>query len=173
MVTRCAFDHFLVEKAAAAGARVYDACRVTRLEVQAQSLHVRTEKASWYSRYLAFADGAKGTLRRQLGFTEVATHDIGLDMEIDVSPPCPWTPDTLYIDWARTRKPMRGPFRRPSTGLSVSKARCIVALHWCSTCGSLCSAGIFSLALANSVTWHICSPRGILVCHWCVAKLWC
>jgi flavin-dependent dehydrogenase len=31
LVTRCAFDHFLVEQAAAAGARVYDGCRVTGL----------------------------------------------------------------------------------------------------------------------------------------------
>ena len=99
MVTRCAFDHFLVEKAAAAGTHVYDACRVTHLEVQPQSLHVHTDQASWHSRYLAFADGAKGTLRRQLGFTEVARHDIGLDMDVEVTPPCPWTSDTLYIDW--------------------------------------------------------------------------
>jgi geranylgeranyl reductase family protein len=99
MVTRCAFDHFIVEKAAAAGACVYDACRVTHLEVQPQSLHVRADQADWHSRYLAFADGARGTLRRQLGFTEVATHDIGLDMDIEATPHCPWTPDTLYIDW--------------------------------------------------------------------------
>ncbi len=99
MVTRCAFDYFLAEKAAAAGTQVYDACRVTHLEVQPQSLYVRTDRASWHSRYLAFADGARGTLRRQLGFTEVARHDIGLDMDVEVTSPCPWTPDTLYIDW--------------------------------------------------------------------------
>src|SRR5499427_2544528 len=32
MVTRCAFDHLLVQRAAVAGAQIYDACQVTRLE---------------------------------------------------------------------------------------------------------------------------------------------
>ncbi len=99
MVTRCAFDHLLVQRAAAAGARVYDACQVTRLEAQPRGLTVRAEGSTWHSRYVAFADGAKGTLRRQLGFTAIAPHDIGLDMEIAASATCPWTPDTLYIDW--------------------------------------------------------------------------
>src|SRR5712691_1122824 len=99
MVTRCAFDHLLVQRAAAAGARVYDACQVMRLEAQPRCLAVRAEGLAWHSRYIAFADGAKGTLRRQLGFTVTAPHDLGLDMEVAVSHTCPWTPDTLYIDW--------------------------------------------------------------------------
>src|SRR4029453_4541444 len=41
MVARCAFDHLLVQRAAAAGAQVYDACQVTRLEVQPRCLAVR------------------------------------------------------------------------------------------------------------------------------------
>src|SRR5439155_9938470 len=97
MVTRCAFDHLLVQHAAAAGAQVYDACQVTRLEAQSHCLAVRAEGLTWHSRYIAFADGAKGTLRRQLGFTVTAPHDIGLDMEMAISQTCPWTPDTLYI----------------------------------------------------------------------------
>jgi len=99
MVTRCAFDHVLVQRAAAAGAQVYDACQVMRLEAQPRGLAVRAEGITWHSRYIAFADGAKGTLRRQLGFTATAPHDIGLDMEIEASAQCPWRPDTLYIDW--------------------------------------------------------------------------
>lgn len=99
MVTRCAFDHLLVERAAAAGAQVYDTCQVTRLEVQPRGLMVRAVGSAWHSRYIAFADGAKGTLRRQLGFTAVVPHDIGLDLEVEAEAPCPWTPDTLYIDW--------------------------------------------------------------------------
>src|SRR6266545_2881712 len=99
VVTRCAFDHLLVQRAAAAGAQVYDACQVMRLEAQPRCLAVRAEGRTWHSRYIAFADGAKGTLRRQLGFTATAPHDLGLDMEVAVSHTCPWTPDTLYIDW--------------------------------------------------------------------------
>jgi len=99
MVTRCAFDYALVQHAAAAGAQVYDACQVQGLETQPRGLAVRTEGITWRSRYIAFADGAKGTLRRQLGFTATAPHDIGLDMEVAASAACPWTPDTLYIDW--------------------------------------------------------------------------
>ena len=99
MVTRCAFDHFIVQQAAAAGVEVYEGCRVTRIEEKARYLTLHAEGLSWHSRYLAFADGAKGTLRRQLGFAATAPHDIGLDMEVEALPSCPWTPDTLYIDW--------------------------------------------------------------------------
>ena len=99
MVTRGAFDYALVQHAAAAGAQVYDACQVWRLEAQPRCLVVRTAGHTWQSRYIAFADGAKGTLRRQLGFTTPVPHDIGLDMEVTASAACPWTPDTLYIDW--------------------------------------------------------------------------
>jgi flavin-dependent dehydrogenase len=53
----------------------------------------------WRSRYVAFADGAKGTLRRQLGFTATAPHDLGLDLEVEAGGACPWMPHTLYIDW--------------------------------------------------------------------------
>ena len=99
MVTRCTFDHWLVQHAANAGAAVYDQCRITRVEAQPQGFRVRAEGITWSSRYLAFADGAKGTLRRQLGFAATVPHDLGLDMEVEAGTGCPWTPDTLYIDW--------------------------------------------------------------------------
>jgi geranylgeranyl reductase family protein len=106
MVTRCAFDHLLVQRAAAAGAQVYDNCQVTGLAAQSRSITVhmralaRTSAGrTWDSRYVAFADGAKGTLRRQLGFTATAPHDIGLDLEVEAGGACSWVPHTLYIDW--------------------------------------------------------------------------
>jgi len=99
MVTRGTFDHWLVEHAAAAGAQVYDACPVTRVESQPRALVLHTAQGTWHSRYLACADGAKGTVRRQVGFTATAPHDLGVDLEVDAGPACPWTPDTLYIDW--------------------------------------------------------------------------
>lgn len=99
MVTRCAFDHFLVQRAADAGTQVYDDCQVTGLTVQSRSITVRSAGHTWHSRYVAFADGAKGTLRRQLGFTATAPHDIGLDLEVEAGGACPWVPHTLYIDW--------------------------------------------------------------------------
>jgi len=99
MVTRGAFDHFLVQRAAAAGAQVYDNCQVTGLTEQPQNITVCTAGRTWRSRYVAFADGAKGTLRRQLGFTATAPHDIGLDLEVEAGEECPWVPHTLYIDW--------------------------------------------------------------------------
>lgn len=99
MVTRSAFDHMLVQRAAAAGTRVYDHCQVTHLEAQARSITLRAVGHTWRTRYIAFADGARGTLRRQLGFTATMVHDIGLALEIEAGDACPWTPDTLYIDW--------------------------------------------------------------------------
>ena len=99
MVTRGAFDHFLVQRAAAAGAQVYDNCQVTGLVEQPRNITVCTTGHTWHSRYVAFADGAKGTLRRQLGFTATAPHDIGLDLEVEAGGACPWVPHTLYIDW--------------------------------------------------------------------------
>lgn len=99
MVTRCTFDHWLVHHAANAGAAVYDRCRITQVEAQPQGFRVQADGVIWHSRYLAFADGAKSTLRRQLGFAAVVPHDIGLDMEVEADTGCPWTPDTLYIDW--------------------------------------------------------------------------
>ncbi|MGE3541171.1 MAG: geranylgeranyl reductase family protein [Candidatus Tectimicrobiota bacterium] len=99
MVTRCAFDHWLVQHAARAGAAVYDQCRITRLEPQARGISVQADGVSWCCRYVALADGAKGTLRRQLGFAATAPHDLGLDLDVEAGAACPWTPDTLYIDW--------------------------------------------------------------------------
>ena len=99
MVTRCAFDYLLVQRAAAAGAQVYDNCQVTGLAVQSRRITVRSARCTWSSRYIAFADGAKGTLRRQLGFTARAPHDLGLDLEVEAGGGCPWVPHTLYIDW--------------------------------------------------------------------------
>ena len=99
LVTRCTFDHLLVQRAAAAGAQVYEACRVTELADGPRHVRVHTTSDTWNSRYLVFADGAKGTARRQLGFAPTAPHDIGLDMDVEASATCPWTPDTLYIDW--------------------------------------------------------------------------
>ena len=99
MVTRCTFDHLLVQRAAAAGAQVYDACQVTGLAAQSRSITVHSAGRTWHSRYLAFADGAKGTLRRQLGFTATVPHDLGLDLEVEAGGACPWMPHTLYIDW--------------------------------------------------------------------------
>jgi len=99
MVTRCAFDHFLVQRAADVGAQVYDDCQVTGLTEQAQRIAVRSAGHAWRSRYVVFADGARGTLRRQLGFTATAPHDLGLDLEVEAGGACPWVPHTLYIDW--------------------------------------------------------------------------
>ena len=99
MVTRCAFDHFLVQRAAEAGTQVYDDCQVMGLTEQSRKITVRSAGHAWHSRYVAFADGAKGTLRRQLGFTAPAPHDIGLDLEVEAGDKCPWVPHTLYIDW--------------------------------------------------------------------------
>lgn len=101
-VTRCHFDYLLVQQAATEGVQVYDACKVTRLDADAHGITVRAEGLAWHGRYVACADGAKGTLRRQLGFTATAPHDLGLDLELAVEAACPWTPDTLYIDWGTT-----------------------------------------------------------------------
>ena len=38
LVTRCAFDYFLVQRAAAAGVQVYDACRVRSVDEEARWL---------------------------------------------------------------------------------------------------------------------------------------
>ncbi|GIX47274.1 MAG: hyaluronate lyase [Candidatus Tectimicrobiota bacterium] len=98
LVTRSDFDAFLVQQAAAAGAQVYDGCQVTAIEVQPRAFVLRSRTLGWESRYLAFADGARGTLRRRLGFAAVAPHDLGLDLVL--APPAgPWDPETLYIDW--------------------------------------------------------------------------
>jgi geranylgeranyl reductase family protein len=99
LVTRCTFDHFLVQRAAAAGVQVYDACRVTRVEEAPRCLTLRMPNVTWHSRYLAFAEGAKGTLRHQLGFATMVSHDLGFDMDVEAGAACPWQPDTLYIDW--------------------------------------------------------------------------
>src|SRR5919201_1278152 len=42
MVTRCAFDHLLVQRAAAAGVQVYDNCKVTGLTAEARQITLRS-----------------------------------------------------------------------------------------------------------------------------------
>lgn len=99
LITRCHFDYFLVQQAIAAGAHLYENCQVRHIDTQSRGFTLRTATGAWHSRYLAFADGARGTLRRQVGFPAAIPHDLGLDMEVVAGQECLWQPGTIYIDW--------------------------------------------------------------------------
>lgn len=85
MVMRDAFDNFLVERAAAAGAEVRDRCRVNHVEQTAGEVTIETAQGRLRAPIVAGADGANSRVSRDLGL--VGLHDLDLAVEGEIEAP--------------------------------------------------------------------------------------
>jgi geranylgeranyl reductase family protein len=79
-VRRDVFDHFLVQQAQAKGAELRDATEVTGVAFNGDHWQVNTAAGAVTGRYVIAADGAKGPMRRWLGFKE-AKQRMGATLE--------------------------------------------------------------------------------------------
>lgn len=69
LVRREVFDAFLMAQAVAQGAELKAGCAVTALRLEKDGWTVDTAEGPFRARYLVIAEGAKGTLAKQVGFT--------------------------------------------------------------------------------------------------------
>ncbi|GBE28780.1 putative oxidoreductase/MT0587 [bacterium BMS3Bbin03] len=86
MVMRDRFDHFLAQKAAAAGAEVHDNEPVTGIEMRYGEVVVHTKKGTYRAQYLVGADGVNGVVGRALGYGPKRNIAVALEGEANVSP---------------------------------------------------------------------------------------
>jgi geranylgeranyl reductase family protein len=88
MVRRQVFDQFLVEQAQKQGAELKDNTEVTGIKLNGDHWEIATPTGTITGRYLIAADGAKGPLRKMLGFKEAKCR-MGASLEVstpDVNP---------------------------------------------------------------------------------------
>lgn len=84
MVQREVFDHFLVQQAQKQGAELRDGTEATGIEFKGDHWQVNTRTGVITGRYLVAADGAKGPMRKWLGFKE-AKPRLGATLEVSAS----------------------------------------------------------------------------------------
>ncbi|GIW08933.1 MAG: geranylgeranyl reductase [Dehalococcoidia bacterium] len=95
MVMRDAFDAYLVEQAARAGAEVRDRTRVDRVDCRDDGVDLVTASGVVRAAVVVGADGANSRVARDLGLSGGVDLDLALEAEIV-------TPDRLRERWATT-----------------------------------------------------------------------
>lgn len=80
IVRRDVFDHFLVQQAQQQGAELRDATAVTAVDFQGDHWQVSTANGPVAGRYVIAADGAKGPMRKWLGFKDAKSR-LGATLE--------------------------------------------------------------------------------------------
>lgn len=86
MVMRDRFDHFLAEKARAAGADLRAGERVLEVVEEEDRVRVRTKDAEFSARYLVGADGAGGIVGRSLGLAPQRRVAVCVEAEVSAEP---------------------------------------------------------------------------------------
>ncbi|MBE3580453.1 MAG: geranylgeranyl reductase family protein [Thermoanaerobacteraceae bacterium] len=86
LVMRDRFDQMLVEQAAAAGAEVWDGCRVEGVVEEEREVRVHTGQGVLPARVIIGADGARSLVARQLPFRPSRALGVALEAELPVSP---------------------------------------------------------------------------------------
>jgi len=86
MVMRDRFDHFLANKAAAAGAKIRDGEPVTSVDEREGHYVVRTGKGVYRCRFLVGADGVNGLVASSLGYRPKRCVAVALEGEVEVRP---------------------------------------------------------------------------------------
>lgn len=82
-VMRDKFDHLIVQKAQAAGARVLDGQKVTDIQYQPTGAVVRTQAGEFRCSMLIGADGANGPVARSAGLMKQRGAAVALETEIE------------------------------------------------------------------------------------------
>lgn len=86
MVRRDVFDHFLVQQAQKQGVELKDSTEVTGIQFNRDHWQVNTAQGPLSARYLIAADGAKGPMRKWLGFKEAKQRQAAI-LEVTVPNP--------------------------------------------------------------------------------------
>jgi len=84
-VTRDVFDYFLVKRAQQVGAMLMDGEKVTQVSVRDDWVEISTADNVCHSRLVVGADGAYGTVARELGMARSMEYFTGIESEITVS----------------------------------------------------------------------------------------
>jgi geranylgeranyl reductase family protein len=95
MVMRDAFDAFLIERAAKAGAEVRDQTRVDRVDCSAEGVRISTGRGEVRAFVVVGADGANSRVARDVGLAGGVDLDLALEAEIV-------TPEPDQARWATT-----------------------------------------------------------------------
>jgi len=99
MVSRGAFDHFLVQKAVEAGAHFHPGERAIEIRMDDGQVEVETPSHVFRAGIVAGADGANSTVRRQLGLAPHLLLSLGLESELALRSPSSAYPDAMHVDW--------------------------------------------------------------------------
>ncbi|MFB2837581.1 geranylgeranyl reductase family protein [Floridanema evergladense] len=102
VVRRDVFDHFLVQQAQKQGAELRDNTEVTGIEFKGDRWQVNTANGPVEGRYLIAADGAKGPMRKWLGFKEGKKRSAGA-LEVETSNLVEAEPK-IHFDFGSTKK---------------------------------------------------------------------
>jgi len=86
LAMRDRFDHFLVQRAVEAGARLIDGLAVTSVEDQAGQVVARTRGEQFCARLLAGADGVNSVVARSVGLLSRREAGVAIEAEVTVSP---------------------------------------------------------------------------------------
>jgi geranylgeranyl reductase family protein len=86
LVMRDRFDHYLVQQAIQAGAKLMEGIIVTKVEDRGESVVVTTSKGEFQAQLLAGADGVNSIVARSLGLLPDREVGIALEAELAVSP---------------------------------------------------------------------------------------
>jgi len=84
LVMRDRFDHFLAQKAAAAGARLLDETAVAAVEEADGRVTALTPRGRFQARWLAGADGANSTVTRSVGLLRQQPRGVAIEAELEV-----------------------------------------------------------------------------------------
>ncbi|MFM7321834.1 MAG: geranylgeranyl reductase family protein [Armatimonadota bacterium] len=110
MVQRPRFDHWLVRKAAAAGADLVLDARVSGIDLTDDPVVSAADGRSWRSRHVVGADGAKGVVGARAGLRLGKQWGIAREIEIPFVAPdetAPWHPGlepaACYLDYGAVR----------------------------------------------------------------------
>jgi geranylgeranyl reductase family protein len=85
LVMRDRFDHFLVQRAVEAGARLMDGLAVTGVEELGGQVVARTKKGQFAARLLAGADGVESVVARSVGLLPERQTGVAIEAEVIVS----------------------------------------------------------------------------------------
>ncbi|MDX1932928.1 MAG: geranylgeranyl reductase family protein [Capsulimonadales bacterium] len=100
MVKRPQFDHFLTERARAAGADIRTGVRVRDVLPESEAVRVvSTDGETWQARYVVGADGAKGIVGPRVGLRLRRQYGIAREIEIPDEDGEPLYPETAYLDY--------------------------------------------------------------------------
>ncbi len=125
-VERAAFDHWLAQEAAAAGATLHEGEALTAVEVGEGGVRVATDGATYTARCVVAADGGGSTVRKLLGWPPPSHRARLLYVETDESPEKSGCSDnTLYLDFTPMKAGVHGylwdfPSPRP-TGVGLHR----------------------------------------------------